>query len=99
MQITANTKWTIAKDGQSLELTMENIRNLLERLAWSGDLIVFDEKSGRCGESIDEICVSLNGSAIQITLCAAEEESCKLEFMGECLELPIEKPLPSEKSE
>ncbi len=42
------------------------------RLVWSGDIMVFDEVSGRCGSCIDEIGVSLNGNAIQITLFKEE---------------------------
>lgn len=67
MDITANTTWTVTKDSQSVELTLEDIEYLLNHLAWSGNLVVFDEHSRRCG-SDDEINVSLNGNAIQITL-------------------------------
>jgi len=71
MDITSTTTWTVSKDGLSIEFTLEDIRHLLDRLAWSGDLIVFDEASGRCGSCID---VSLNGNALQITLFKEEND-------------------------
>ncbi len=68
MDITTTTTWTVSKDGLSVEMTLEDIQHLLERLAWSGDIMVFDEASGRCGGTIDELGISLDGNTIQITL-------------------------------
>ena len=62
MELTSTTTWTVTKNGLSVELTLEDIQHLLGQLAWSGDLMVFDEASGRCGSGIDNIGVSLNGS-------------------------------------
>lgn len=73
MDITPTTTWTVSKNGSSIDFTLEDIRHLLDRLAWSEELLVFDEASGRCGNGIDDIGVSLNGNAIQITLFKEEE--------------------------
>lgn len=73
MDITANTTWTVTKDGQNLELTLEDIEHLLIHLSSSGNLMVFDEQSRRCGSDHD-ISVSSNGNAIQITLFEEESE-------------------------
>ncbi len=74
LTVTSATTWTISRDWMSLELTLEDIRHLLDRLAWSGDIIVFDEASGRCGSCSDDLIISLNGNAIQITLVKEGEE-------------------------
>jgi hypothetical protein len=72
MKITSQTTWSVCKDGLTLDLTVEDIKRLFEQLAWSNHILLFDEASGRCGESIDEMGISLNGSALQITLFKEE---------------------------
>ena len=74
LTVTSATTWTISKDWMALELPLEDIRHLLDRLAWSGDIMVFDEASGRFGNRIDDLIISLNGNAIQITLVKEEDD-------------------------
>jgi hypothetical protein len=74
LTVTSATTWTVTKERLTIELTLEDIQHLLDRLVWSGDIMVFDEASGRCGGNIDEIGISLNGNAIQITLFKEEND-------------------------
>jgi hypothetical protein len=75
--VTVGTKitWEIAKNGVSLALTSEDVVHLLEQVLWSDYLLVFDWRSRRLGSGPDEITVSLNGSAIQVTLHDDEPDS------------------------
>ena len=72
MDITGKTAWTVAKDGQQVQLTIEDIQQLFNLLAVSGDLIVADEASGRKGSGCEGIGVYLNDDAIQISLRRGE---------------------------
>jgi len=73
MDITGKTAWTVAKDGQRVQLTAEDLQQLFNLLAASGDLIVADEASGRKGSGCEEIGVCLNEDAIQISLRRGED--------------------------
>ncbi len=72
MDITGKTAWTVAKDGQAIQLTIEDLQHLLSRLAWSGDLIVSDEASGRSGWGSEEVGIFVNDDAIEISLRSGE---------------------------
>jgi hypothetical protein len=76
MDITGRTAWTVAKDGQAIQLTIEDLQHLFSRLAWSGDLLVTDETSWRTGSGSEEIGISLNDDAIEIALLKGERQSC-----------------------
>jgi hypothetical protein len=67
MDITSATTWTVTKNGQEVELDLNDIGHLLDRLAWSGDLIVVDGTSGWSAMG-DKIDVSRNENGIQLTL-------------------------------
>jgi hypothetical protein len=68
MKIAKNKSWTITKNGETLCLTVDDIQQLLICMAWSDELVVFDGTSGRLYGGPDEISVSLNGNAFQLTL-------------------------------
>lgn len=73
MKVGTHTTWQIAKDGVTIQLTPEDVCLLLQQVLWSDYLLVFDWRSKRLGSGADEISVSLNGSAIQVTLHDDEE--------------------------
>ncbi len=72
MEITGKTAWTVAKDGQQVQLTIEDLQQLFTLLASSGDLIVSDEASGRSGSGGEEIGISQIDEAIEISLRSQE---------------------------
>jgi hypothetical protein len=72
MNIRTTTTWTVGKEGGQLELTLEDLQQLLIRLAASGDLIVSDEASSRSGSGEEEIGISMIGDAIKVSLRSGE---------------------------
>jgi len=68
MEITGQTAWTVSKDGQQVQLTIEDLQQLFVLLAAAGDLIVSDEASGRSCSGGEEIGIGLIGDAIQVSL-------------------------------
>jgi hypothetical protein len=68
MDITGRTAWTVSKDGQRVQFTIEDLQQLFNLLAASGELIVADEASGRKGSGTEEIDISVADDAIQISL-------------------------------
>ena len=73
MDITGKTAWTVSKDGQAIQLAIEDLQQVFARLAWSGDFLVSDEASGRSGSGSEEIGVSLIDDAIHISLRSEED--------------------------
>ena len=68
MKIQTTTLWTIEKDGVSVDLTLEDIAELLQDMIIMENLILFDSESGRCVESLDDIGITTEGFAVQLTI-------------------------------
>lgn len=67
MAITANTTWTVTKEGQTVSLATDEIQHLLGQLAEARDLVVVDEETRRCGSG-PEIGISVAEGRIHISL-------------------------------
>lgn len=68
MKIQSTTLWTIEKDGVCIDLTLEDITELLQDMIIMENLILFDSESGRCVESLDDIEITIEGFAVQLTM-------------------------------
>ena len=74
MEIDSKTTWTITDNATRITLDIQDVLNLLVRVLIEGHLTVFDMATGLLGEDADEVTLSLNGPAIQITLHKDEIE-------------------------
>ena len=75
LRVTSTTTLTLTKNNVSMELSIDEIASLLQRLNWSEHLAIFDDRTTKVfTSSPDEVSVSVNGDCIQITLLAEDQE-------------------------
>lgn len=73
MDIKATNTWTVSKGDCDVDLTLDDIQQLFRHLAMAGDIMVFDVTSGHCWSG-DDIVVSANGNAVQISVGPTESQ-------------------------
>lgn len=68
MNIDPTTFWTIEKDGVRIDMTLEDVAEMIHHLTLINGLILHDSVSDRSAESSDDIGVSISGTAVKLTL-------------------------------
>lgn len=68
MNIEPTTFWSLEKDGVRIDMTLEDVAEMIHHLTLIDGLILHDSVSDRSAESSDDIEVSISGTAVKLTL-------------------------------